>query len=62
MVLIARVFSEVWDWCRAMAYIGPLDSASGMLRNVHSRDTDTTGPAPAFTSVMTPAATAALTM
>ena len=60
MVLISRAFSEVWNRYRAPAYISPLASAPGMLHNVHSRDTDTTGPAPALTSVMTPAATAAL--
>ena len=62
MVLIAGAFSEVWEWCGSTAYTIPLASASGMLQNVHSRDTDTTGPAPAFTSVMTSAATAALMM
>ena len=62
MVLISRTFSEVWNRCRALAYISPLASTSGTLHNVHSRDTDTTSPAPAFTWAMTPAATAALMM
>ena len=35
---------------------------SGALRKVHSRETATTGPAPALTWVMTPAATATLMM
>ena len=60
--LDAQGDQEAQGWCRVMAYIGPLAEASGTLRKVHSRETVTTGPTPALTSVMTPAATTALMM
>ena len=58
-VSMFRVISVVHGRCVVMVYIGPLGEASGALRNAHSRETATTGPAPGLTSVMKPATTAA---
>ena len=61
-VLIPWAISFAQGWSKAMACTGSPREGSVALREVHSRETAVTGPLPAFTSVIMPAATAALMM
>ena len=60
--MITKVISDTQGWRRVMAYIDPPGEAWGRHCKVHSRGMTTAGPVPALTSVMTPAAAAALMM